>query len=600
MKSKKIHRKRSTSKSVFDLERLFELTKYALISDLNVNVTYSGSIKNREPEHPNIAGCSPYLFKRFTQVLNFDKRVIWTGDTSFADLSKDAFAAFADSQATFGLPEPLSRREDRVIQTARDLCSHILGPFSYDAWFDSCSFGKRAAVGLPRSKSYLDNRFERLSGTRLQWTAFNHCLSRDIHLLRAVRERLATRVVVNEIKATTVPKSFKAARIIAPDTVLGGFLSRGLGEYIRKRLEKETHIDLATQQGRHRRWAKSASKHGKLSTIDMSKASDSFTWRHIEKIVPEDWHHALDCVRTRRCNVDGSVIDTQSYMLMGSGHTFPLQTLLFFCLAEATRQLLRSTGKVSVYGDDIIIPTKMAKPLIVVLQELGFVINSEKSFYDDPDVLRPTHTFFRESCGGDYKGGVDVRPYMPECDLSVDNMVPRNEYIAWIHKFVNGLLDHWDACELPSTLGFLLHEVNRMKRAVCFVPAWEVDHAGIKHYLPPYLLIGLEVSFIKYEDSYPTYFRLTFSRPKRKQRVKERPYVWYSYFLHRETGVDAVHPNCIPWEILPMSFDIMKNLRNSERKEAQLPYSSTVSLDGEDRKDVKGVFRWKKREPKRH
>lgn len=599
MNSQKIHKKRRKRTLLHPLEPLFLGTKEALLHDLDVDVTYPGDLRNREPDFPSYEGCKPYLFKRFKQALDFDKRVIWSSDTSFEELSSTALQAFVEDQRGYLLPEPLSRRAQLVLQMARQVCSRILGPFCYDTWFDSCSFGRRAAVNLPRSRSYLDNRMNRLSGTTLQWRAFDHALSRDVHLFRAVRERLTSRTEISEIKATTVPKSFKAARIIAPDTILGGFLSRGLGEYIRKRLEKETHIDLAVQQERHRRWAKSASKTGHLATIDMSKASDSFTWRHIEQIVPEDWHHALDCVRTRKCNVSGSTITPRSYMLMGSGHTFPLQTLLFYCLAEVTRRMQQSTGKVSVYGDDIIVPTKVARPLIEVFEELGFVINSEKSFYDVPDALRPSHTFFRESCGGDFKGGSDVRPYMPECDLMSERTVPRNTYIAWCHKMINGLLDRWDPCEIPITLGFLLGEVNRMKSRICFVPAWETSFAGITHYIPPYLLFGRDVSYIKYENSYPTYFRLSFHRKKRGRGLRERPYLWYSYFLQREQAADSGDPlTMTPWEVVPMNWNWPSE--DESREEAQKPYSPNVSTNGEDRKDLEGVFRWKKREPKRY
>jgi hypothetical protein len=392
---------------------------------------------------------------------------------------------------------------------------------------------------------------------------------------------------VDRIKVTSVPKSFKSARIIAPDTILGGFLSRGVGDMIRRRLEKETHIDLAKQQERHRRWARVASKTGHLATIDMSKASDSFTWRHIECLIPKSWHEALQCVRVPTAMVGNDLIPLTSFMLMGSGHTFPLQTLLFYALAEATRSLLQCRGKVSVYGDDIIVPIKMSRRFIVIMSELGFTINSEKSFYDYPDPDKPSHTFFRESCGGDYKGGVDVRPYMPECDLQSEGKVPATEYIAWCHKMINGLLDRWDSCEIPVTLTYLLHEISGRKRKICFVPSWEVDHAGLKHYIPPYLLHGLECSYITYEDSHPTYWRLTFRRKKRKRRIRERPYIWYAYFLKRSSQTSLG---------LPLLFELLH--MEDERAKKVKSYDSEVSLDGEPDRSRSGFFRWTKFGPK--
>jgi hypothetical protein len=532
--------------------------------------------RGEEVQDVNI-GCSPYVFKKIQQLLNFDKRVIWTTDKPFEVLADECFKTFAESQKSFNCPEPMSQRAMLVIQRSAEICAEILGTFSYDEWFDSCSFGKRAAVGLPQRESYLDTRFNRISGSRTQWNAFQQALARDVHLFRAVRKRQRSRKIAGIIKATAVPKSWKAARIIAPDTILGGFLSRGLGDVIRARLERNTHIDLSKQQDRHRRWAKVASKTGHLSTIDMSKASDSFVWRHIELMVPKDWHHVLDAVRTGVIEVPGYVqpIQLRSYMLMGSGHTFPLQTLLFYCLAEATRTLLKCRGKVSVYGDDIIVPTRMVRPLIAVMSELGFTINSEKSFYDGPDKERPSHTFFRESCGGDYKGGVDVRPYMPECDLQQEGQVSRNCYIAWCHKMINGLLSRWDIEEIPQTVLLLLREINSKKRKICLVPAWEVDHAGIKHNIPHHYTLGLEFSEIKYENSVPVYYRLVYKKPKRPRKLEERPYVWYAYWVKRNSNLlTNAHPLLV------------------DKGDKHDLYSPPVSLGGESRKGNAGDFRW--------
>jgi hypothetical protein len=268
-------------------------------------------------------------------------------------------------------------------------------------------------------------------------------------------------------------------------------------------------------------------------------------------------------------------------MLMGSGHTFPLQTLLFYCLAEATRTLLKCRGKVSVYGDDIIVPTRMSKHLIVIFSELGFVINSDKSFYDEPDPQWPSKTFFRESCGGDYKGGVDVRPYMPECDLQENRRVPCNEYLAWVHKIINGLLDRWDPCEIPVTLGYLLREINNRKRKIAFVPEWEVDHSGVRHYIPPYLLFGLDVECVKYSASHPTYWRLTFRRKKRKRQTVERPYIWYAYFLKR---------NGTSRSKLPVLYQLL--YEEEVRRKAIQSYDPEVSLNGEPDRGSAGYYRW--------
>jgi hypothetical protein len=584
MQSKKMHKQRQKRNATVKLEPLMKGVQEALYHDLSDEKLRRICTRyERGSAVPTSMGWPPYMFKKLQQLRNFDKRVIWSEDKSFDELSNEAFKGFKDSQKTFVLPEPMSRRVSLVIHLSAEICHRILGEFSFDEWFDSCSFGKRAAYKLPRRNAYLDERVYTSSGTALQKAAYNACLSRDVHLLRAVRSEKRSRQTVDRIRATSVPKSFKSARIIAPDTILGGFLSRGIGNVIRRKLEEETHIDLAKQQERHRRWAQKASVTGHYATIDMSKASDSFTWRHIECIVPKSWHHALSCVRVPTVEVGNDLIPLTSYMLMGSGHTFPLQTLLFYTLAEATRSLLNCRGRVSVYGDDIMIPVAMSSQFIVVMSELGFTINSEKSFYDSPDPDRPSHTFFRESCGGDYKGGIDVRPYMPECDLQSDGNVPSNVYIAWCHKMINGLLDRWEPYEIPVTLTYLLHAISSRKRKICFVPTWEVDHAGIRHYIPPYLTHGLECSDITYEHSVPSYWRLTFRRKKRKRRTRERPYVWYAYFLKR---------NCQIRSGLPFLHEILH--LEDERSKRTKSYEAEVSLNGEPDRSRDGFYRWTK------
>lgn len=588
MLSQKKHKQNIGRKRLVHLEPLMRGVQEALIHDLSdYNLNRICSRYERGQDIPGSMGWPPYMFKKLQQIRNFDKRVIWPEDKSFDELSTEAFNDFRVAQEGFLLPEPLSRRASLALHHAANICHLILGEFSYDEWFDSCSYGKRAAYKLPRKVAYLDNRVYSSSGTAIQHVAFRQALSRDVHLLRAVRSFRKSRKTYENIKVTAVPKSFKSARIIAPDTILGGFLSRGLGEMIRKKLERGTHIDLAKQQDRHKRWAKIASKTAHLATVDMSKASDSFVQRHIECLVPESWHEALSCVRTPHVECGGELVPIASYMLMGSGHTFPLQTLLFYCLAEATRTLLRCRGKVSVYGDDIIIPTRMSKPFVALMSELGFKINSSKSFYDSRDPDRPSQTFFRESCGGDYKGGLDVRPYMPECDLQTGGLVSSNEYLAWCHKLINGLLDHWDICEIPTVVHFVLQAIHNRKRKICFVPTWEVDHAGIKHYIPPYMLIGLETSYITYEVSHPVYWKLTFERPKRKRSQRERPYQWYAYFLKRNSN---------SLKELPILFSLLHE--EEERLRQIKSYDSVVSLDGEPRRDRKGNYRWKKFGPK--
>jgi len=95
---------------------------------------------------------------------------------------------------------------------------------------------------------------------------------------------------------------------------------------------------------------------------------------------------------------------------MGNGYTFPLETLIFWAIA---RTCVRSGGIVSVYGDDIIVPSEDYEQLCYVLRAAGFSPNKTKSFSTGP---------FRESCGADYFYGIDIRPTYVKDVISVETL----------------------------------------------------------------------------------------------------------------------------------------------------------------------------------
>lgn len=90
--------------------------------------------------------------------------------------------------------------------------------------------------------------------------------------------------------------------------------------------------------------------------------------------------------------------------------------------ARESRQPADWYGRtVSVFGDDIICPTDCAKSVTAALVFFGFKLNEEKSFVSGK---------FRESCGGDYFKGLDMRPHYLK-----ENPNEPHQYIA----LANGL-----------------------------------------------------------------------------------------------------------------------------------------------------------------
>lgn len=533
------------SEKTFQIGRIYDIMYSSLVQDLSVDrLTTSAGLAKLQDVRCTISDCfgaPPHIFKAMAQLKSFHKRLILNTDTPFKELSMIGYADFLEAQKTFKLPPLTKNYLWVVLKEAREIVADILGEFDYQEYFSCCAFGKKAALGLPRESSFLDNRIEVLSGSFEQFAWFQAVRSHDIHLMRATRKRLkhVRRSVCRRpvLKGTAVPKSFKAVRIVFPDTVLGGFLSRGLGILLRSRLEANTRIDLKVQQHRHKRWARRGSINGKRATIDESRASDSFVWKHMELLMPVSWHEVLKVVRTRNYRFpefEGKkeeVHTFSSYMLMGSGHTFPLQTILFYALSEAVRRLTKTPGTASVYGDDIIVPTGSVLPLITTLERLGFTVNREKSFFEAPDIEWPSRPFFRESCGGDYYKGVDVRPYMPE---DTDREVKLVEYVATLHKAVNGLLERWDPTEVPLTVGRMLGEIESVQKMISIVPRTETDLAGIHEN------DALEI-FLRHRKhqrpimSQETGWRWKYwalrEKRKKRQATMERIYYWYSLWL---------------------------------------------------------------------
>ena len=151
MSSQKRQKQRK-ARNLCQLEPLFQGVREALTHDLG---DYKLGPHFREGTHVqdvprNYASCTPYIFKKISQLRDFDKRIIWSSDKSFDDLSADSFHEFVESQKRFVLPEPMSLRATRALTGATAIVSRVLGEFDVDEGLSSCSFGVRAAVGLPR------------------------------------------------------------------------------------------------------------------------------------------------------------------------------------------------------------------------------------------------------------------------------------------------------------------------------------------------------------------------------------------------------------------------------------------------------------------
>lgn len=457
------------------------------------------------------------IFKRVYQLETLWKRYRFEhdlfNDTQLADATYNSFLATQDRiKVPFATDEAISR----VIARARQILSDVLGEYSTYEHFDSCSFGKRAAVGVPRRNSYLDEKVRLLTGSQdhIEW--FKHYLEYDNSLSAALNEvpYKATFKECDVLGMTVVPKNYKAHRTILANTVIGSFYTAGLGSMIERRL-RTVGIDIRRQQERHRHWIKRFSQTLSHVTADLSAASDSFTEQHLKLLLPTDWYKAVLYGAVRKVDCNGQVTTLHSLLLMGLGHTFPLQTLLFYALLRSVKELVGcSSGRVSVYGDDLIYPRRIHHYVKTILTRMGFVLNNDKTFVDLP---------FRESCGEDFFSGVAVRPFNLKGTSA--HLAPL-EYEAYLYKVINGLLRRWDYHEIPITFRYLMLEVLRVSAKIKQIPPSFPDYSGIRTGSPQCATIDLPFEEVRYTTNGTISFRFLCLKPRYRYVPYQYIYLW--------------------------------------------------------------------------
>lgn len=214
-------------------------------------------------------------------------------------------------------------------------------------------------------------------------------------------------------KVTFVPKDAKTERTIGIGGCLDIYCQLAVKAEMQDKL-KAVGVDLTCQE-RNKNMAQQGSMYAFLangetnenqfSTIDMAMASDTISFEIVKLLLPPLWFAVLDDLRFKRGRRGSDVFVYNKFSAMGNGFTFPLESLIFWALAKASIQdagLSCKQSDIAVYGDDIIVRKKTLPHVLSALTWAGFTVNSEKSFYEG---------LFKESCGGDYFKGIDVRPF---------------------------------------------------------------------------------------------------------------------------------------------------------------------------------------------
>jgi hypothetical protein len=263
------------------------------------------------------------------------------------------------------------------------------------------------------------------------------------------------------VRVVTVPKTLKGPRIIAIEPSHVQFVQQGVMRYMIDEIERNplTRSSIHFRdQSINRTSAHLASISGTSATIDLSEASDRVSLLLTKKCFAGS--PLLDFILTARSSSaklpNGRVILLNKYASMGSALCFPVEAYVFNVLIQVavhkqlgiqpSRQSIRRFSKsIHVYGDDIIVPNAWLKNVIFELEAYGLKVNARKSF---------SNSQFRESCGGDYFKGTDVKPVYLRIDPRLeDNALTFSDLLS-LTSTSNQLYDKglWKTCQEMRTV----------------------------------------------------------------------------------------------------------------------------------------------------
>lgn len=242
------------------------------------------------------------------------------------------------------------------------------------------------------------------------------------------------------VKVTPVPKTMKGPRVIAIEPCCMQYVQQAIRRELYSRVERlplsSGHVNFR-DQGVNRALALTSSKDGLMATLDLSDASDRVindVALHMFDCNPDLRDAVVACRSTHAKLPDGRVIGPlKKFASMGSALCFPVESMYFYTICVGTllreqnlpvsfRNVYKVSREVYVYGDDIIVPVRWAATIAEDLQKYHCKVNMQKSFWTGR---------FRESCGMDAYGGVEVTPtYIRK--LHPSNRQQGDVLISWV------------------------------------------------------------------------------------------------------------------------------------------------------------------------
>jgi len=394
---------------------------------------------------------------------SFDKQAValeafWTAEAQCKS-TNELFKALRDGAICI---DPAL--QERLVLAKRKI-SQMLSKANPYAFLDQCGFGPGSDMSTKQGLTSAYNKLSNSGSVTRECSIFIDFLAQNSALCRIFQWDIKTRHVsvprVRGNKVAFVPKDCKTDRSIAVEPRWNVFFQKGMGKVLRKVLQRFGQ-DL-DDQVRNQNLAREGSLTGDLATIDLKSASDSVSAELVRYLFPEPWVSILDRLRSKEFrSPKGDWYQANKWSSMGNGYTFELESMIFFALASS----VCGPEKVSVYGDDIVIPSRDYSDVVRLLNLCGFTTNDAKSFHVGP---------FRESCGGDFYNGVQVTPIYWKEPLHVagtlrlvnqisvlarrssDGFHRHHSYRRVWHRLVSRLPAEWSR-RGPSSIGTVVHD----------------------------------------------------------------------------------------------------------------------------------------------
>lgn len=318
----------------------------------------------------------------------------------------DSFVAVDEALAGLNI-----NADDQILETSRRFTSAVFGAFDHAEVVPRHGPGAVATGEGPAEKQDFKRLYKNIEKVYPFTEYFQYSLMHVADNYRNYED--LDELEDGTAKVVLVPKDSRGPRLISCEPLEYQWIQQGIGRKIVRHLERHRltsgHVNF-TDQTINRHLALEGSKTQEWVTLDMKEASDRVSLQLVETLFAycPSLLEALKATRSSStCLPDGRTVKLNKFAPMGSNLCFPVEAFVFYSLAVSAimytygikrREALKS---VYVYGDDLIVRSKVYAAVLQHLPTFGLMFNDGKCC---------TSGFFRESCGCDAYKGVDVTP----------------------------------------------------------------------------------------------------------------------------------------------------------------------------------------------